>query len=460
VLICFTSSHRTARFDLLERLERNAPAIESALRSDDEVIAGAVVLATCNRFEAYLDVDESLLAAESAGFATITKLIAQASDIPVDELRDSSELLRQHEVAEHLFAVSSGLESVVVGEGEIAGQVRRALQQARRSGTSSGDLERLFQGASRASRTVKNGTELSRAGRSIVRLALDLAESRVTDWVQTRVLLVGTGTYAAATLAALRNRGVTDVRVFSRTGRAAAFALKHDIEAVAADGLAAAIAVCDLVVTCSIAPSVIVDHDLVRQADALPHAVRRRLVVDLGLPRNVDPDVAHIDGTELLDLETISLHAPLEELNAATDARRLVGEAAAEFAARTSERDVQPAVVALRKHVYDILDAEIERARHRGDAEAIEAALRHLAGVLLHAPSVRARELAHDGDAESFIAGIGAVFGLTPDEDATRLRAPAHDTAGIDTAGIDTAFIDTATIDGTPPRHETDTAAS
>lgn len=415
MLLCFTSSHRTARFDLLERLERHAPAIESALRSHDEVIAGAVVLATCNRFEAYLDLHGPFPAEGAASSASVTEVIASAAGIPVDELRSASQVLSEHEVAEHLFAVSSGLESVVVGEGEIAGQVRRALQQARRVGGVSADLERLFQGASRASRNVKNGTELSRAGRSIVRLALDLAESRITDWAQTRVLLVGTGTYAAASLAALRLRGAVDVRVFSRTGRAAAFAVKHDIEAVALHGLETAIAECDLVVTCSIAPSVIVDQAMLRRADALPGAVSRRLVIDLGLPRNVDPDVAHVAGTELLDLETISLHAPLEELNAATDARRLVGEAAAEFAARTAEREVQPALVALRKHVYDVLDAEIERSRRRGDGEAIEAALRHLAGVLLHTPSVRARELAHDGDAERFAAGIAAVFGIAPE---------------------------------------------
>jgi glutamyl-tRNA reductase len=426
VLVCFTSSHRTAGFDLLERLERRAADIGEALGTHSEMIAGRVVLATCNRFEAYLDIDEPLIAAREVSGETVVAAVSEAAGIDAAELREASRVLCDQQVVEHLFSVSSGLESLVVGEGEIAGQVRRSLDAARAAGTVTRDLERLFQVASRTSRGVKNNTELTRAGRSIVRLALDLAESRVTDWAQTRVLLVGTGAYAGASLAALRERGATDVRVYSRTGRAAVFASKHDIEAVATDALTQAVASADLVVTCSVAPSVILDAQTVADAAALPGALERRLIIDLGLPRNVDPAVAHLPGTELLDLETISVHAPLEELNAADDARAIVGAAAADFAAQTVERSVEPALVALRAYVYDVLDAEIERARKRGDSsEKTEAALRHLAGVLLHTPSVRARELAREGRAESFVDGVGAVFGLDGGEPAITSPAPA-----------------------------------
>jgi glutamyl-tRNA reductase len=415
VLICFTSSHRTAGFDLLERLERRSGAVTAALTDRGEIVSGAVVLATCNRFEAYLDVDEPLTAARAVSAEAVIEAISTAAEIDPVELRASSELLSDNAVAEHLFAVSSGLESVVVGEGEIAGQVRRALNAARVGGTVTSDLERLFQGASRTSRGVKNNTGITTAGRSMVRLALELAESRVTDWSLARVLLVGTGAYAGASLAALRERGAANVRVYSRSGRAAAFATSHAIQAVPTDGLVAAVADADIVVTCSVAPTVILDRAAVEQARAIPGAVSRRLVIDLGLPRNVDPAVAGVAGVELLDLETISLHAPLEELGAEADARAIVGEAAAAFAARTAAREVEPALVALRSHVFDVLDAEIERAQHRpGDAAAVEAALRHMAGVLLHTPSVRARELARAGDADAFIAGTEAVFGIQP----------------------------------------------
>nr|WP_246298344.1 glutamyl-tRNA reductase [Leifsonia soli] len=421
--MCFSSSHRTADFDLLERLERHAPAITAALSEHSDIVSGSVVLATCNRFEAYLDIDEPLPAARAVSTEAVLDAVSTAAGIDPDLLRGASAVYSDHAVAEHLFAVTSGLESVVVGEGEIAGQVRRALDAARRDGSVTSELERLFQVASRTSRGVKNRTGIMTAGRSLVRLALDLAESRVTDWAMTRVLLVGTGKYAGASLAALRDRGVTDVRVYSPSGRAAKFALSHDIAPVEADGLLDALAESDLVVTCSAVTDYVLTRPLLAEAVARPDATERRLVVDLGLPRNVDPAVGELAGVELLDLETISIHAPLTELQAADDARTIVDAAAAEYRARTAEQEVTPALVALRTHVFDILDAEIERARRRGDgSEQTEAALRHLAGVLLHTPSVRARELAREGDAESFIAGAAAVFGIDVDVDAERAR--------------------------------------
>lgn len=429
MLLCFSSSHRTADFDLLERLERHAPAISAALSEHSDIVSGSVVLATCNRFEAYLDIDEPLLAPRAVSAEAVLDAVSSASGIDPQTLRGASAVFSDHAVAEHLFAVTSGLESVVVGEGEIAGQVRRALDAARTTGTVTSELERLFQVASRTSRGVKNQTGIMTAGRSMVRLALDLAESRVSDWAQTRVLLVGTGKYAGASLAALRDRGVTDVRVYSPSGRAAKFASSHDIAAVAPDGLLDALAASDIVLTCSAVTDYVLTRPLFAEALAMPGALARRLVIDLGLPRNVDPAVAELDGAELLDLETVSLHAPLTELHAADDARSIVDAAAAEYRARSAEQAVTPALVALRKHVFDVLDAEIDRARGRGeDNGQTEAALRHLAGVLLHTPSVRARELARAGDADSFIEGVAALFGVDVEaEAAERPRLTAVD---------------------------------
>jgi glutamyl-tRNA reductase len=414
VLFCFTSSHRTAGFDLLDRLERGADAVIDAIR-EQNAIAGSVVLATCNRFEAYLDVDLDAAGADDHAASELIELVGTAAGVAVDELRDGSELIAGDAVASHLFSVSSGLESVVIGEGEIAGQVRRAYTAARSSGAVTPDLERLFQVASRTSRGVKNSTGLMTQGRSMVRLALDLAESRFADWSAVRVLLVGTGRYAAASLAALRDRGVTDAAVWSRTGRAQSFALSHGIEAVPASGLAAAMASADLVIACTVSPALVVTRELVdaaMAASAAAQPTRRLLVVDLGLPRNIEPAVAEVDRVELLDLETISLHAPLEELQATDSARELVGAAAAEFAAKSAEREVEPALVALRQHVFEQLDAEIARSASRDANGDIERALRHFAGVLLHTPSVKARELARDGDAAAFVEGVGAVFGV------------------------------------------------
>lgn len=405
VLICLTASHQNASFDLLEKLSVGAPTAATILVESSDFVSGAVVLATCNRFEAYLDVDEPLTAASAVAVEATIETMSAASDVLPADLRDSVSVITGDGVVEHLFAVSSGLESVVVGEDEISGQVRRALERARVDGTTSRDLERLFQQASHTSRGVKNRTNVGGAGRSLVRLALDLAQSRVTDWSQAKILLVGTGMYAATTVAALRDRGAAQIGVYSASGRAAWFAAKHDL--TPHDDLADAIAWSDVLITCTSTTEPLVVPSVVAPGP-------RRLVIDLGLPRNVDPLVADVEGVEMLDLETISLHAPLTELSAADDARALVSSAAAEFQAVAAEQSLSPAVVALRRHVFDLLDAEIERARSRGDSsERTEQALRHLAGVLLHTPSVRARELAREGRGEDFRDGLEALFGLT-----------------------------------------------
>jgi glutamyl-tRNA reductase len=140
---------------------------------------------------------------------------------------------------------------------------------------------------------------------------------------------------------------------------------------------------------------------------------RRRVIIDLGLPRNVDPRVVELPGVELLDLEAIKLHAPLQHLAVTDDAEALVREAAAAHADDAAA--IGPAVAALRAQVGDALEAEIARVRRRYDAETAdraEAALRHFAGVLLHRPSVRARELASSGRREEFLDGLQAVFGI------------------------------------------------
>jgi glutamyl-tRNA reductase len=407
VLLCLTANHRNASFEMLEKLSIGAPQAAGILVNDGDNVAGAVVLATCNRFEAYLEIDEPLTAATAVAVENSVRVLSDASGIDPAALRNTLTVLSGDAVAEHLFSVSSGLESVIVGEDEISGQVRRALEQARAAGTTSSGLERLFQKAANTSRGVKNQTAIGGAGRSLVRLGLELASSRITDWSATRVLIVGTGQYAATTVAALRDRGAVDVTVYSPSGRAARFALRLGLSASV--DLVAALTVADVVITCttSVAPVLTPSHF------STASVTRCRILIDLGLPRNVHPEVASVPGIELLDLETISLHAPLEELTATTDARALVSSAAFEFAATTAEQQLTPSVVALRTHIFGLLDAEIERVRTRGDDDGrIESALRHLTGVLLHTPSVRARELARAGEGDSFSSAVTALFGI------------------------------------------------
>ncbi|AYF97899.1 glutamyl-tRNA reductase [Protaetiibacter intestinalis] len=398
MLFCLTANHANADFPLLDRVSR-IPADEASRRlAELEFVRGAVVLSTCNRFEAYLDLDDPLAAADAIAAEAVVSALGGLAPEDAAELRARATVHTGDGAVRHLFAVTAGLESMVVGEEEIAGQVQRAAQDARRAGTVSGPLDRLFQQAARTSRTVRSAGDLSGADRSLARLALDLASSRIPDWSAARVLLVGTGRYAATTIASLRARGAADVRVYSATGRAAMFAGKYGVRAEAE--LPAALADVDVVITCTARYTV--------TPEAIP-AGRRLLVIDLGLPRNVDPAVGALPGVELLDLELLALHAPLPEL--ADSAHALVGGAVAGYAA---DEAAAPSIVALRRHVEALLEAELERARVRGDDGRTEAALRHFAGVLVHGPSERARMLAAEGRIDEFAAGLEAVYGVEP----------------------------------------------
>lgn len=392
VLLCVTASHRDTEFDVLDRVSRRVDGTARALTALDG-IRGAIVLSTCNRFEAYLEAAPAVGA--SAAELVFSVLGATAGE-DAAAVRGTARILEGDEVARHLFAVAAGLESMVPGEDEISGQVQRALAGARAEGTVSRELDAVFQRAARTSRSVRSAIDLGGAGRSVARLALDLASSRVPDWSTAAVLVVGTGQYAATTIAGLRARGATDIRVFSATGRADGFSLRFG--ARAEHDLRSAIGDADLVITCTARYTVVPDH--------VPDE-RSRLVVDLGLPRNVDPSVGELPGVELLDLELLALHAPLPELG--VDAHRMVGAAVAEYAA---ERSAAPGIVAFRSHVLGVLDAELSRVAAHGADEATLAAMRHLAGVLVHGPSVRARALAAEGRAAEFETGLEAVFGI------------------------------------------------
>ncbi|MBK8461307.1 MAG: glutamyl-tRNA reductase [Micropruina sp.] len=339
MLLCLTASHRDTDFTTLGHLSALSGSEVASGVSGVPGVRGAVVLSTCNRFELYLELEEHHR-------DTATEGVRQAL---TERLGDSVlHELSQADAAEHLFAVTSGLESVVIGEGEIAGQVRRALTEAQKHQRTSPELERLFQKAIQTQRAVKSRTGLGAARPSLVRLGLDLASYHVPDWASVPVLLIGTGRYATTSLAALRDRGVTQVEVWSPSGRGADFAARHQVTLVSHGGLAAATARARVILTCTTSERTVIDAEVLRagRPDGVASVARSEdaacpvgtdaspvtVLIDLGLPRNINPDVASVSGIALLDLEAIKLHAPLEHLAASEDAREVVREAAAAFA--------------------------------------------------------------------------------------------------------------------------------
>lgn len=398
VLLCVTANHRNTPFEILERLSVDATALADSVTKTSKEIRGAVAISTCNRVELYLDVDASPLAAHAVARAGFEKALTALAGDPATELTVSADVLSDAEAVHHLFSVCAGLDSVAVGEEEIAGQVRRAAAHARAIGTTSGRLDHVVQEAIRTARAARAEGDASRTGRSLARLALDLVSSRLAGWASTRVLIVGTGRYATTTVASLRERGARHIAVYSPTGRAQAFAQRHSLEPT--NDLRAALLDADVVITCTTRLSV--------EAADMPQRASL-LVVDLGMPRNVDSSVASLEGVVLLDLETIRLHAPLVHWSAEEDARAVVDAAAHAYVTSVT---VEPAVVALREHVLGVVQSEIERARARGDDGRVEEALRHLTSVLLHTPSTLARHHAAAGRGDQVIEAVRTLYGL------------------------------------------------
>lgn len=406
VLVCVSVSHRTADFALLERLSASATTAEPTQGLSS--VRGSVVVSTCNRYESYLDIDDVPVSGEPPALTELVASLAERAGVPTAHLRSSARTITGSRVAAHLFAVASGLDSVVVGEDEIAGQVRRALTEARESGSTTPALERVFQMAQATSREVKNVTRINAAGRSMVRLALDLAESRIPAWDRANVLLIGTGAYAGTTWAALRERGVDQIGVASPSGREHVFGQRDGVAPVSASARPVALAQADLVITSTRVQAL--DAADLRQARA--RAEHPVLVIDLGLPSNVDKQVAALPGVELLDLETISLHAPVAELDASAQAMDLVQQAAATFDRRSAEHDAGPTIAAYRGRVDQVLTAELDRLRAGGRlTEETERALRHFAGVLVHEPTTRVRRLAAEGRLAEAEAAVSVLYG-------------------------------------------------
>ncbi|MCU1633499.1 MAG: glutamyl-tRNA reductase [Micrococcaceae bacterium] len=438
VLLSLVATHSNVDLETVARLSVGAPQVPSAVLAEDRAVAGAVVLATCNRFEIYAEApsEDDIEAARSA----IVSTISAYSGIPEHSVSSSFETHTGQDVAEHLFAVGAGLDSAVIGEREIAGQVRRALIDAQGSGAASGGLVRLFQAASRTAKDVGAQTALGSRGRSIVSVALELAGdlSEDADWSSKTVVLFGTGAYAGATVAALKDRGCTDISVFSSSGRAEAFVATRGGTAVSAAELPGAMRRADVVIGCSGSDARIDAGDLerIREGSTSP-----LVVIDLALSHDFDPAVGTLDDVELITLESVRAAAPGEQSDALAQASDLVRDAARSFEEQQTTRAMNAAIVALRRHTQSVLDSEMERVRAQhgctAAAEEVEFALRRMVRQLLHVPTVRARELAAEGRQDEYTAGLQALYGIDV--------APAADKAAADKAAA-TKVADTAAV--------------
>jgi len=400
-------SHHLVPLEDLAQLSLLAEPVRTRL--DDAGLRGSVLLNTCNRFEIYFESD-----AFHAGLESVLGAVRDALPAGQRALADQFEVYAGQAAVQHLLEVASGLDSMVIGEDEVIGQVREALAGA--GDRASASLHRLFHAALTTGKAVSAETDLGAAGRSIAAVGLGLLEQRHFPLAGRRVLLVGTGSYARVVTAALLRLGCTDIAVHSPSGRARRFASTHPVTAVATDGLDGALAAADAVITCSGAESA---NGPVISAEQLSRARAQTIallpVLDLSLSGDVAPDAAGLLGVDLIDLEEIGAHAPAEQAAAVLAARDLVSRGVDAYLHLEQGKAASPAVTAMRAHVSQFIEREIESAARRYDAEtaaAVARSLRRVSNALLHTPSLRAAELARTGELADYSQALHTLFGI------------------------------------------------
>jgi glutamyl-tRNA reductase len=417
-LVCLGVSHRTAPVELRERFGTLGLGADRCPEVDEHA-----VLATCYRVELY---------------AYLVDGVGEGRDVLIDELADAHGVdrsaLTDHlyvhaggDVARHLARVASGLDSLVLGEAEILGQVRGAFDEAQRSGTTGPVLELLFRSAVTTGRRVRSETAIGANPATASSMALSLAAGALGDLHERRALVVGAGRIALQTLKALSGRGVRQAAVANRSvERAREVASMFSAVTYSLDELSNALAWADLAVTATSSEVPVVSVQTV-EAAMKERQERPLVLVDLAVPADVDRAVGAIAGVRLFDVD--DLRAGLDEalasrLREVPKVEAIVEEEVADFGRRYRELDVEPLLAAFRRRAERIREAEVERTiRRLGDVDAgtvdqIERLSRSLVKKLLHEPTARLRELAREGAGGDAATAARELFGIDTPPDS------------------------------------------
>jgi glutamyl-tRNA reductase len=424
-------SHKGAPLATLERVALTGDALHKLLddvaRADD--VAGALVLSTCNRVEIYAEVGKF-----HGAVAAICELLSRHSHVPTAELTPCLYVHYEDRAIQHLLAVSCGLDSMVIGESQILGQLRQALHVARQQGTLGRTLSELGSLALRAGKRTHAETKVGAAGASLVSVGLEAAARHFgsapagfAGLAGRRVLVVGAGSMSGLTVASVARAGAAELTVTSRTRqRAERLAVSAGARTGDISDLVELIAAADLVVTCTGASGHVVTVETVAAAlerRALFEGSSAGLVLlDLAMPRDVDPDVGSLDGVALTDLEALAADekAGLRPGDAeVADVRRIMAEELAAYLSAHRAAAVTPTVVALRAKAAGVVDAELARLAGKLDLDAsamaeVQKSMRRVTDKLLHDPTVRVKELAGSPGGDTYEDALRVLFDLDP----------------------------------------------
>ncbi len=417
-LLAVGLSHRTAPVSLLEAFSVAPVDVPKTLHelSRSEHVGEALVLSTCNRVEVYVDVDKF-----HGGLFDVTAILARHAGTDVSALGDHLYVHYEDAAVHHLFRVAAGLDSMVVGESQILGQLRSAYAVAVHEQTVGRMLHELAQRALAAGKRAHSETGIDRAGASVVSLALDQATAVLETLAGRSALVIGAGSMGALSGASLRRRGAEGLVIANRTtANAERLAGTLAARSVGLDALEHEMAGADLVVTSTGSTSLVVPADLVERAVAA-RAGRPLVILDIGLPRDVDPAVARVPGVTYVDLEAlqeaVAQSASGADVAAAAD---IVGEEAGAYLGWQRAVEVVPTVAALRAQATAVVDAELARldaklpgldARTRAE---VAQTVRRTVSTLLHAPTVRVKQLAESPGGDVYAEALRELFGLAP----------------------------------------------
>ncbi|RXS78767.1 glutamyl-tRNA reductase [Streptomyces sp. TM32] len=438
-------SHRSAPVSVLERAAL-APESRGKLLQDAvsaEPVTEAAVLSTCNRIEAYADVDKF-----HGGVAELSNLLARHSGAGLEELTPYLYVHYEDRAVHHLFSVACGLDSMVVGEGQILGQIKDALAVAQELHTAGRLLNDLFQQALRVGKRAHSETGIDKAGQSLVTFGLEqLAAGRdVEGWAHgKRALVIGAGSMSSLAATTLVRAGVGELAVANRTveraerlvqlltepgGPGAATGLAA--RAVAMTSVAQELALADIVVSCTGATGLVLASEMVaaaREGNTAPLAL-----LDLAMPRDIDAAVHRIEGAHLVDIESLADASADAPMAADVDkVRGIVSDEVAAFGAAQRAAHITPTVVALRTMASDVVSSEIARLDGRlpdlDDKQRAEITqtVRRVVDKLLHAPTVRVKQLASEPGGAGYADALRELFDLDPETVAAVSRADTRD---------------------------------
>jgi glutamyl-tRNA reductase len=417
-LLALGVSHKTAPLDLRERLSLTEGSAVGALRdlTSAEGIHEAAAISTCNRTELYLVVSDTV-EAESTALGVLTR----QADIPPTELLGHLYSHRGGAAAYHLFRVTAGLDSMIVGEAEIQGQVKRAYELALVEGGTGPILNRLFRGALAAGGRVREETRIGEKGLSIPSVAVELARRTLGDLGERRVLVVGAGETAELVARALVARGGATVFVANRHyDRAIGLAQRFGGEAVRFEELPDQLQTADIVVSATNSPHHIVEHEDLTQVMETRDG-RPLLLVDIAVPRDVDPACRELPGVSLHDLDDVQQIAERNASGRQAEARRaepILGAELDRFERWLASLEVVPTISSLRERGDEVVRRVLAENDGRwqslsdADRERLAAMARAIASRLLHEPTLRMKRSAGSDDAYLYVSALRELFGL------------------------------------------------